>query len=185
MTYTSLIFVCITLYAKRLSRPLSQRFLMTYTSLIFVCVTLYAKQLSRSLSQRFLMVYSRFIFVCVILYAKRLSRPLNQRFLMTYSRLIFVCVGCLACAHDQVDPSTNVLQRYIHGLSLYDFCMHKLRQVPPLQLSRLLARWHVKMRNWHAFGTLTRGHAWHEWHAIQQTHWLLVINYLLLRLQTH
>ena len=34
---SSLIFICVTLYAKRLSRPLNQRFLITYSSLIFVC----------------------------------------------------------------------------------------------------------------------------------------------------
>ena len=28
-------------------------------------------------------------------------------------------------------------------------------------LVRLLARWHVKMRSWHAFGTLAHGHVHH------------------------
>lgn len=34
-------FVCVTLYTKRLSLPLNQRIIMTYTTLIFVCVILH------------------------------------------------------------------------------------------------------------------------------------------------
>ena len=32
-----------------------------------------------------------------------------------------------------------------------------------------LVPWHIKMRSWHAFGTLARRprwHVWHAWHAI-------------------
>ena len=64
MTYSPLIFdlpVCVN--CRSSSRQ--PAFLMTYLWLIFVCVTLYAKRLSRPFNQRFLMTYSWFIFGCV------------------------------------------------------------------------------------------------------------------------
>ena len=112
---------------------LNQRFLIVHASLIFVCVNID----SRPLNQRFLMTP---VFVGTG------SRLLSQRFLMT---LIFVCAsfshqpkifnsarisyffGCVRC----LDTSTNFLQQNIHDLSLYDFCMRKLRQNPPIDIS--------------------------------------------------
>ena len=34
------------------------------------------------------------------------------------------------------------------------------------KLASLLARWHVQMRSWQAFGTWARRPRWHAWHAI-------------------
>ena len=167
------------------SRPLNQHFLMTYSLFIFICVILYAKRLSGVVRQRILVTYSPLIFVCVncvsfspqptiflaeysfsgIFFQRIFStfysgmftayhcmrRHRRQTAQSTYSLLIFcmrklrqsstndsfnsapityffVCVGCL-------DTSTNVLQRNIRSLSLYDFCLRRtVPETPPTHL---------------------------------------------------
>ena len=46
-------------------------------------------------------------------------------------------------------------------------------------LARLLARWHVKMRSWHAFGMLTRGHVDHGGTHGTYATWFIKLPYAL------
>ena len=84
MTYSPLIFICVTLYAKRVRRPLNQRFLMAFSRLVFVCVGFLTQQLK--ISRKYTTIKQWLKTKC----PNSVLTPQSTFFLMTHSSLIFV-----------------------------------------------------------------------------------------------